>query len=130
MHDSNAGPLHVSAEIGGLGNRIKSWVSVMRSGEDWRVHWPVNKYMPASFSQLFQNECAIAEIPEDALIYKSWRLQMLPQDLEHLPAGFATVGAGTTLWARENIAAFVDYNGEFGNDTTNHTLAGGVRITF
>jgi outer membrane autotransporter protein len=42
----------------------------------------------------------------------------------------ALVGAGTTLWARENIAAFVDYNGEFGNDTTNHTLAGGVRITF
>jgi outer membrane autotransporter protein len=42
----------------------------------------------------------------------------------------ALVGAGATLWARENIAAFVDYNGEFGNDTTSHTFAAGVRISF
>jgi outer membrane autotransporter protein len=42
----------------------------------------------------------------------------------------ALVGAGTTLWARDNVAAFVDYNGEFGGDTTNHTLAAGLRITF
>ncbi|MEQ9562346.1 MAG: hypothetical protein RLN69_07490, partial [Woeseiaceae bacterium] len=84
----------MSAEIGGLGNRIKSWVSVMRSEGEYRVHWPVNKYMPASFSHLFLNECDISEIPPDASVYKSWRLQVLPQDIEHLPAGFATVGAG------------------------------------
>jgi hypothetical protein len=94
MQDSSSGPLTVSAEIGGLGNRLKSWVSVMRSGNGWCVHWPVNRYMPASFSQLFRNDCDIAEIPPDAVVYKSWRLQMLPQDLEHLPAGFATVGGG------------------------------------
>ncbi|MDH4048305.1 MAG: hypothetical protein OEW68_10865 [Gammaproteobacteria bacterium] len=94
MQDRQPGPLTVSAEIGGLGNRIKSWVSVMRSGNDWRVHWPVNKYMPASFSQLFLNKCDIAEIPPQAQVYKSWRLDILPEDLEHLPAGFATVGAG------------------------------------
>lgn len=94
MQDMKPGSLCVSAEIGGLGNRIKSWVSVMRSGNDWRVYWPVNKYMPASFSQLFHNDCDIAEIPHDAFVYKSWRLHMLPEDLEQLPAGFATVGAG------------------------------------
>jgi hypothetical protein len=94
MQDKSSRPLTVSAEIGGLGNRIKSWVSVMRSAHDWRVHWPVNKYMPASFSQLFENQCDIADIPADAQVYKSWRLQILEQDLEHLPAGFATVGAG------------------------------------
>ena len=84
----------VSAEVGGLGNRIKSWVSVMRSEGEYRVHWPVNKYMPASFSHLFLNECDIAEIPSGANVYKSWRLQILPQDIEYLPQGFATVGAG------------------------------------
>lgn len=94
MQDSSSGPLTVSAETGGLGNRMKSWVSVMRCGGNWRVHWPVNKNMPARFSELFLNDCHIAEIPPDAIVYKSWRLQMLPQDLEHLPAGFATVGAG------------------------------------
>jgi hypothetical protein len=94
MQDRNSLPVTVSAEIGGLGNRIKSWVSVMRSEGEYRVHWPVNKYMPASFSHLFLNECDIAEIPPDASVYKSWRLQVLPQDIEQLPAGFATVGAG------------------------------------
>jgi hypothetical protein len=95
MRHRHSPPVTVSAEVGGLGNRIKSWVSVMRADGDARVHWPVNKYMPASFSHLFLNECDIAEIPEGASVYKSWRLQMLPQDLEHLPAGFATVGAGS-----------------------------------
>jgi hypothetical protein len=94
MHERSSLPVTVSAETGGLGNRIKSWVSVMRSDGVVRVQWPVNKYMPASFSHLFLNECDIADIPPDATVYKSWRLQMLQQDLEHLPAGFATVGAG------------------------------------
>lgn len=94
MQDRSTQPVSISAEVGGLGNRIKSWVSVMRTEGEYRVHWPVNKYMPASFSHLFLNECDIAEIPPGANVYKSWRLQILPQDLEHLPQGFATVGAG------------------------------------
>lgn len=94
MQVRGSSPVTISAEIGGLGNRIKSWVSVMRSVGEYRVHWPVNKYMPANFSHLFLNECDIADIPSNADVYKSWRLQILPQDIEHLPQGFATVGAG------------------------------------
>jgi hypothetical protein len=84
----------VSAETAGLGNRLKSWVSAMRLGDDVRVCWPVNKYMPAAFGELFENDCAIAEVPAGAQVYASWRLAILNGDEAYLPAGFATVGAG------------------------------------
>lgn len=86
--------LVVSTETGGLGNRLKSWVSAMRLSPDARVHWPVTKNMPASFRDLFANDCEVAAVPAGAATYGSWRLAMLPQDETHLPAGFATVGAG------------------------------------
>ena len=85
----------VSTETGGLGNRIKSWVSAMRLAEDARVHWEVLPNMPARFAQLFVNDCHIHPVPTDAQIYKSWRLAVLPDDEPHLPEGFSTVGAGT-----------------------------------
>jgi len=84
----------VSAETAGLGNRLKSWASAMRLGTDTHVHWEVNDSMPASFSDLFANDCGIDSIPANATVYKSWRLAILPEDVPHLPAGFATVGAG------------------------------------
>lgn len=84
----------VSAETAGLGNRLKSWASAMRLDSDVHVNWEVNDAMPASFSDLFANGCVIDSIPVDAAIYKSWRLVILPEDEPHLPAGFATVGAG------------------------------------
>jgi len=84
----------VSAETAGLGNRLKSWASAMRLDADVHVNWEVNDAMPASFSDLFANGCGIHSIPADAAIYKSWRLVILPEDEPHLPAGFATVGAG------------------------------------
>src|SRR3954470_22743160 len=86
--------LVVSAETAGLGNRLKSWVSAMRLGSEARVCWPVNKYMPAKFGELFANDAAIDAVPRDALEYSSWRFAILPQDVSHLPPGFATVGAG------------------------------------
>jgi hypothetical protein len=86
--------LVVSTETGGLGNRLKSWVSSMRLGADARVHWPVTKNMPAAFGELFANECAVDAVPAGASVYGSWRLAILPPDEAHLPAGFATVGAG------------------------------------
>ncbi|HVY64187.1 MAG TPA: hypothetical protein VHH11_05120 [Gammaproteobacteria bacterium] len=86
--------LVVSAENAGLGNRLKSWVSAMRLGDDVRVHWPLNKNMPATFGELFANGCAIDVVPPDATVYASWRFAILPQDEAHLPRGFATVGAG------------------------------------
>jgi hypothetical protein len=86
--------LVVSTETGGLGNRLKSWASAMRLSSDARVYWPVSKNMPAAFGELFANECAVDAVSKDARVYGSWRLAILPQDEAHLPAGFATVGAG------------------------------------
>jgi hypothetical protein len=86
--------LVVSTETGGLGNRLKSWVSSMRLGVDCRVHWPVTRNMPAAFDALFSNDCAVTAVPAGAASYGSWRFAILPEDEPHLPAGFATVGAG------------------------------------
>jgi hypothetical protein len=86
--------LVVSTETGGLGNRLKSWVSSMRLAADARVHWAVTKNMPAAFGHLFMNDCAVETVPSGAAVYGSWRFAVLPQDELHLPAGFATVGAG------------------------------------
>lgn len=91
MSDSD---LIVSTETGGLGNRLKSWVSAMHIGPDARVHWRVTKNMPAAFGELFVNDCAVEVVPEGAAVYGSWRLAVLPRDESYLPAGFATVGAG------------------------------------
>ena len=84
----------VSTEPGGLGNRIKSWVSAMRLDADARVYWPITANMPARFADLFANDCSIESIPVGAAEHKSWRLAVLPEDEPYLPAGFATAGAG------------------------------------
>jgi len=90
---TNSDPV-VSTETGGLGNRLKSWVSTMRLSTDARVHWPVTKNMPAAFAELFANESSVDPVPSGARVYGSWRLAILPEDEAYLPAGFATVGAG------------------------------------
>jgi hypothetical protein len=87
--------LIVSTETGGLGNRIKSWVSAMRLDADTRVHWPLTENMPARFEALFANDCAIDAVPADARLYKSWRLAILAEDATRLPKHFAVVGSGT-----------------------------------
>jgi hypothetical protein len=94
MEPSIAHSLAVSAETAGLGNRIKSWVSAMRLGSEVRVHWTVRDNMPAEFSDLFAGDWGIVNVPSGAIVYKSWRLVILPEDEPHLPVGFATVGAG------------------------------------
>lgn len=66
----------------------------MRLGPDVRVHWPVTPNMPARFEDLFAGGHSIDAIPPGAVVYKSWRLAVLPEDEPHLPRGFATVGAG------------------------------------
>ncbi len=85
----------VSTETGGLGNRIKSWVSAMRLDGHARVYWEVLPNMPAAFSELFVNDCQVHAVPPEADIYKSWRLAVLPEDEKFLPKGFSTVGAST-----------------------------------
>lgn len=89
----------VSTETGGLGNRLKSWVSAMRLGDDARVLWPVTPNMPARFETLFANDCAVDTVPAGTIEHKSWRLVIRPEDEPHLPAGFTTVGSPThPLW--------------------------------
>jgi hypothetical protein len=95
MDSISRAPLVVSTETAGLGNRIKSWVSAMRIGERACVRWAVTNNMPASFGELFVNNCAVSDVPAGATEYCSWRLAVLPADEPFLPAGFATVGAGT-----------------------------------
>lgn len=85
----------VSTETGGLGNRIKSWMSAMRLDDDARVLWQRTPNMPAAFSDLFTNDCAVPAVPDGARVHKSWRLEVLPEDVPYLPAGFATVGGGS-----------------------------------
>jgi hypothetical protein len=94
-----SGPV-VSAETAGLGNRIKSWVSAMRLSSRPAVYWPVTPNMPARFDALFANDCSIEEIPDNARVYRSWRLVILPEDEACIPAGFATVGAGANPLVR------------------------------
>lgn len=85
----------VSTEPGGLGNRIKSWVSARRIDPGARVFWPVAENMPAAFGDLFVNDCGIDEIPEGASEHCSWRLAVLDDDVPELPEGFATAGGGS-----------------------------------
>lgn len=91
---ANKSALAVSTETAGLGNRLKSWVSAMRLGNEARVVWPVTANMPAAFEQLFVNDESLPTAPSGAAVYSSWRFAILPEDELHLPAGFATVGAG------------------------------------
>jgi len=84
----------VSTEPGGLGNRIKSWVSARRIDPCARVYWPRTPNMPAAFGELFDNDCAIDSVPAGAVDHCSWRLAILPGDVAALPAGFATAGGG------------------------------------
>jgi hypothetical protein len=104
--------LVVSNETGGLGNRLKSWVSSMRLSADARVHWPVSQNMPASFAELFVNDCAVDAVPAGARVYGSWRLAILPQDEVELPVGFATVGAGAHPLVRGVGKAWWSLTGE------------------
>jgi len=104
--------LVVSTETGGLGNRLKSWVSSMRLGADARVHWAVTKNMPAAFSDLFTNDCTVDAVPSGAAVYGSWRLAVLPEDEPYLPAGFATVGAGAHPIVRALGKAWWSLTGE------------------
>lgn len=84
----------VSTEPGGLGNRIKSWVSARRIDPAARVFWPDTNNMPAAFNDLFANACGIDRLPSDASEHCSWRLAILPEDLAELPEAFATAGGG------------------------------------
>jgi len=68
--------------------------------------------MPAAFGELFANECSMDAVPAGAKVYGSWRLAILPEDEAHLPAGFATVGAGPHPIVRGLAKAWWQLTGE------------------
>jgi len=53
----------VSVTDSGMGNRIKSLLSVMRMTSEYRVYWPKNRFGYSSFSDLFQNNIEVKKIP-------------------------------------------------------------------
>ena len=91
----------VSTEPGGLGNRIKSWVAARRLDADARVFWPQTANMPASFSDLFADDCGVDAIPDAADEYCSWQLAILPEDRAHLPERFAEVVSASSPVTRK-----------------------------
>ena len=87
--------LVVSTETGGLGNRLKSWVSSMRLAPDARVHWPVTKNMPAAFGELFVNHMRRRRRTDRTQRFTARGGSPFSRRTKpYLPAGFATVGAG------------------------------------
>ncbi len=96
----------VSIETGGLGNRIKSWVSAQRLSAEPKLYWPITSNMPSRFDELFLDGDIVDEVPPGAETYKSWRLAILPEDEPYLPEGFAVVGAGAHPFVRAGAAAW------------------------
>jgi len=90
----------VSTEPGGLGNRIKSWVSAMRLDPAAKVHWPQTENMPAAFGDLFVNDCSVERLPDAATEHCSWQLAVLPEDSAELPPGFAAVVSDSSTLGR------------------------------
>jgi len=90
----------VSTEPGGLGNRIKSWVTATRIDPGARVFWPQTPNMPAAFGGLFTNPVAVDEVPAGAVEHCSWQLAVLPEDHPQLAPGFAEVVSNSWPLAR------------------------------
>ena len=126
MHNDGNARLVVASEIGGLGNRFKAWASAIHMTPDARVHWPVNEVMPASFSQMFSNNCEIDELPENAEIYRSWRLHLEPEDLLFLYTdGLSEANnAGGEEYGSPRLEEYLaDFRGQPARDVVNRVLA-------
>lgn len=54
----------VSITDSGMGNRIKSLISVMRLDDNYRVVWPINRFGNNKFNDLFENNIAIDQVPK------------------------------------------------------------------
>ena len=79
----------ISANLGGLCNRIKSLVSCCRLADQIGVHWVSNNHLKCSFDDLFEND--FIEYPNlhvNTAVYDSWRLAVLEEDV--IQNGFST----------------------------------------
>ena len=53
----------VSITNSGIGNRLKSLLSVMRMTNNYKVYWPKNRWGHSSFSELFKNDVEVTKFP-------------------------------------------------------------------
>lgn len=53
----------VSSTNSGIGNRIKSLLSIMRMTHNYKVYWEKNRWGHSNFSDLFKNEIEVRKIP-------------------------------------------------------------------
>lgn len=53
----------ISTTDSGMGNRIKSLLSVMRMTNNYKVYWPKNRFGYAKFSDLFVNDFEVIKFP-------------------------------------------------------------------
>ena len=89
--------MNISSNEGGLSNRIKSLVSVIRlsnyNKNEYKVYWKVldsykknNHILNCSFNQLFQNNIEVNKINKKSNIYNSHCLLIL--EIDNLPKNF------------------------------------------
>lgn len=63
----------VSVTDSGIGNRLKSLLSVMRMTDSYYIYWPKNRSTGASFSDLFENDIEVNKIfLSNNLFYKNF----------------------------------------------------------
>jgi len=53
----------ISITDSGMGNRLKSLLSVMRLTDNYMVYWPKNRFGYAKFSDLFVNDFEVIKVP-------------------------------------------------------------------
>ena len=52
----------VSTTDSGIGNRLKSLLSVMRMTDEFFIYWPKNRCSGATFSDLFENDIEVKKV--------------------------------------------------------------------
>lgn len=64
----------ISITDSGLGNRIKSMMSVMKMSNDYYIYWPINKCSSCSFSDLFNMNKNINKLPLIKIYYHNFKI--------------------------------------------------------
>jgi len=90
----------ISTTDSGMGNRLKSLLSIMRMTDNYMVYWPKNRFGHAKFSDLFVNDFEVVKFPffsnifiaSTKLIYKP-KIRFSPYlkvlDYDEIDYGFA-----------------------------------------
>ena len=112
--------MNISINEGGLSNRIKSLVSVIRlsnhNKNEYKVYWKVldsykknNHILNCSFNQLFQNNIEVNKINKQSNIYNSHCLLIFDNDT--IPNNFNTFKSNCSIQfhKNDNLNRNIDY---------------------